>query len=169
MSTYYIDPRYFDIAKANGIQEGTLRKRVYQLGWDVERAATEPPKRGKSRQDWLVIAEQNGIKYNTFIRRINSMGWSEERAATEPIMSRQKVSKLGGNVKKNNAKITDDIVKLAESNGICISTLKSRVYDLKWDILRAATESIKTCEESLKEAREVYKRIHGHYWHEKII
>ena len=167
MSSYYIEPHYFDIAKANGISEDTLRKRVYELGWDVERAATESPRQTTSRKEWRVIAEQNGIKYDTFLKRVNKYGWSEERAATEPTMSKQEVSKLGSSVKKNNAKLTDEIMKLAKLNGICISTLKSRIYEYEWNVIRAATEPIKTREQSLKEAREAYKRCHGHYWHEK--
>ena len=166
MPSYYIDPRYFDIAKANGIHEDTFRKRVYELGWNVERAATEPPRQAESRKEWRSIAEQNGIKYDTFLKRVNRYSWSEERAATELTMSRSEVSKMGGDVKKNNAKLTDEIMQLAKLNGICISTLKSRIYEYKWDVLRAATEPIKSCDQSLKEAREAYKRYYGRYWHE---
>lgn len=166
MTSYYIEPHYFDLAEANGIARSTLERRVYDLAWEVERAATELPRKTLSRKEWATIAEQNGIKYGTFINRINVGGWSEKRAATEPTVKAAEAGKRAGKSKKYT-KLTDEVVELAKSNGIGYNTLQSRVYTRKWDVLRAATEPVKTRNECMHEAREAFKKYHGHYWHEE--
>ncbi|WP_170315108.1 hypothetical protein [Saccharibacillus brassicae] len=42
MPRVYIDPKYVDLAKKNGIGEGTFRSRMNDRGWSPERAATTP-------------------------------------------------------------------------------------------------------------------------------
>lgn len=42
MPRVYIDPKYVDLAKKNGIGEGTFRSRVNGRGWSPEKAATTP-------------------------------------------------------------------------------------------------------------------------------
>lgn len=37
-----IPKEMFDLAASNGISEGAFKSRIYQSGWSIERAATEP-------------------------------------------------------------------------------------------------------------------------------
>lgn len=75
------------VARSNGISDHTFRKRM-SVGWDVERAATEPtrPIRYLPAPDgrpWVRHAVNNGVTRDMFYRRVYR-GWTPETAATTP-------------------------------------------------------------------------------------
>ncbi|GEB35281.1 hypothetical protein [Brevibacillus parabrevis] len=89
---------WVEVAKHHGICYSTLRYRANRLGWELERAATQPLQDRKAQakrayessrkypEKYLRMAEQNGIKERTFHRRVKS-GWDIEIAATRPPMT----------------------------------------------------------------------------------
>lgn len=89
------------VAVANGIKYNTFVSRVKCLGWDVERAATQPTADAQSRKDMCLIlvdlnrkypiefvkmAEDSGIPVDTFRKRVKR-GWDMQEAATRPVMT----------------------------------------------------------------------------------
>lgn len=40
----------YERAEANGIKKGTMKHRIYRLGWDIERAITEPVQRTNAKR-----------------------------------------------------------------------------------------------------------------------
>lgn len=80
----YISSVNYAIAKDNGISKASLRNRVWNLGWDIKRAITEPIREIENKNsEWIKLAIENGINRNTFYSRMK-LGWSAERAATTP-------------------------------------------------------------------------------------
>lgn len=75
-------------AEANGITYKTAWRRVHELGWKPEDAATVPPRgrRLTPMREGIRLAKANGISRGTFIQRIRR-GWSMRRATTEPVGS----------------------------------------------------------------------------------
>ena len=81
----YISSVNYAIAQENGISKATLRNRVWNLGWGIKRAVTEPVReKENNNSEWIEVAKENEINRNTFYSRIKS-GWSAERAATTPV------------------------------------------------------------------------------------
>lgn len=84
------------IAQQNGICRWTFRNRI-SLGWDPERAATQPVvSRSKNMsvlgkknrifpKSLLELAQSNGISSHTFGDRVRR-GWDPTKAATTPLM-----------------------------------------------------------------------------------
>lgn len=89
------------MAKGNGIKKATVENRVYQLGWDIDRAITTPVRKKKNNiSPHLKVARKNGIKETTVRRRIER-GWSIERSiSTETISSEEKMKKARRNKKQ---------------------------------------------------------------------
>jgi hypothetical protein len=96
-------PELREIAKQNGISEGTFYFRI-RRGWDPEAAATTPLLPSQSRaaearriipKELQELATKNGIPYATFYCRIFQSGWDPKRAATEPVWTRKQVSAAG--------------------------------------------------------------------------
>jgi len=89
---YYISPDNYQEAEKNGIKKATLEYRVRNLAWDMERAITEPPQKGKTTDiKWRKLAKKNGIPYRAFQKRVNIYGWEQESAATEPLQNRHEI------------------------------------------------------------------------------
>ena len=67
------------------------RKRVYQGGWPVERAVTEPIReRSPKKYDWKELAVEYGVEYSkeyaaAWCLRVYRYGWPVKKAVTEPI------------------------------------------------------------------------------------
>lgn len=97
---------WVEIAEKHGICYSTLRYRMHRLGWDPERAATQPLQdrikqtkkmnqlNRKYPEKFKRLAEQNGIPESTFYSRINESGWDMETAATRPLMTRSEIGLL---------------------------------------------------------------------------
>lgn len=79
-------------AKELGMNRITLFTRLERLGWDVEKAFTEPvrenaPKQITFRGETHTVAgwaRKLGIGYQTLYKRLYAQEWSVERALTEP-------------------------------------------------------------------------------------
>lgn len=88
-----ISKEQFETAKANGIPRKNVFQRYWDLGWEIERAITEPIRVGKNTDVWLQwkdIAIKNGVTNPTFNYRLKT-GMSPERAATFPVNKRNVV------------------------------------------------------------------------------
>jgi hypothetical protein len=118
------------IARGNGIGYHTLYGRVYELGWDIDKAITALPGtvyHGYERkyEKWVKKANRNGINTRTFYSRVTILGWECEEAAT-------KTTKEMDPDKKYR-------VEIAKQNGINYQTFMSRVNVRGWELERAAT------------------------------
>lgn len=80
---YITDEDYLK-AEQNGIKRPTVRSRVMEFGWDVEKAITTPPKKFiKIPPQILREIKKNNISIATYRGRIK-LGWSIKRASSEP-------------------------------------------------------------------------------------
>ncbi|OMC87433.1 hypothetical protein BK128_08380 [Viridibacillus sp. FSL H7-0596] len=90
---YFITPEDYEKARLNGIEKQRLYQRVYQCGWDIEKAIREPLMTGNERRchpkKYQDIAAANGIDYPTYKSRL-SRGWGYFRASTQPMKPRNK-------------------------------------------------------------------------------
>lgn len=81
-----ITPEQLQIARKNGLKNGTLRHRILS-GWSVERAIAETVKKAgrpsKYPPELIERAKRNGINRKNFSKRVLN-GWSLEDAATVP-------------------------------------------------------------------------------------
>lgn len=121
----YLTPEDIQIAESNGISERLAKQRFYQRMWSRERSITEPL-RTDLWHKYKATCEKNGISNDVFRRRI-SRRWTPEEAATRPIPK---------------PVLTPELKQLAASNGIRLSTLKSRLNIQKWDPIKAATTPV---------------------------
>lgn len=77
-------------AKENGISENCLRNRMNNLGWDIERATTEPVG-ARGNYSPLFSEEEyrqaiiNGVSKTLLTVRVKR-GWSKEKAIATPVM-----------------------------------------------------------------------------------
>jgi hypothetical protein len=143
-----------NVAKENGIGQSTFLSRISR-GWEVERAATEPTVKAKTRSDykWLKKANKNGISSKVYKQRVDEYGWHPKKAASVLVKSRNDKNWL----------------KIAVQNGIHRDTFYYRVDELFWTPEEAATtlpltkiQSINNAAELLKEYREIeHERIYN--------
>lgn len=124
-------------AIANGITRDQAYKRFYNLGWDKERAVTEPVNKKVDRKHWHRIAAEHGISRDAFNTRLHR-GWSEERAATTP-----KITIEGAQKKAHEAlrKYPIELLQKAVDNGISEQTFRRRIRE-GWGAEKAATKPI---------------------------
>lgn len=139
----YISPGDYDRAAAAGICEQTVKSRLLR-GWKVEKAITVPVikkrKRSEEYEKYKKLAEENGINKDTYKCRVQR-GWTYKAAATLPLVSSvESIAKIN---KKKERTIPEHIVKLAKSNGICYSTLRSRIQ-MGVQMNEAATKPVTT-------------------------
>jgi hypothetical protein len=95
-----------ETAKRNGISRSTLRRRVYELDWEIERAITDPVKKGAIIDGYREQCEENGISQTLFINRVRG-GMSKGKASTKPPEVReenQRMCKVEGCRNKHRAK-----------------------------------------------------------------
>lgn len=129
-----ISKEQYAIARANGISSDTAYNRVYQYGWDIEKAITEPVKK-RVFVDYPDDLEKRGLTKSIYYSRI-SRGWDPERAAT---LSTKEAMKRTALKRKTTPKrkYPLEYVKLAESNGISYTMLTDRIRR-GWKIQDAA-------------------------------
>lgn len=147
---FYITPEEYKLATENGIGKVALENRIRKLGWDKERALTQPTQKKIDNSKWYPIAEANGISRKLFLSRINKNKWSPEKAATEPVRY----------TSERNRKYSDEIYEILEVNGIS----KELFYDRMrkgWSVERAMTEKKFTVEEVTKKMLEASKYINS--------
>lgn len=84
----YLTEGDYNIAKSNGIHYNLAYNRVYEYGWPVERAITEPAnERNRATgewDDWKDICEPNGVSHQLFRTRKSraiKKGMTERQAA----------------------------------------------------------------------------------------
>lgn len=130
---YLTDENYITGATI-GISKQTLYKRVYEMGWSVEKAITKPI--NKFNDIWernRETAEKNGVSKKLFYNRIYA-GVSETEA-TGP--------KKDPNEKRTaQAKLKKQHLETASKNGINANTVMKRVYDYHWPVEKAVTEPV---------------------------
>lgn len=118
-------------AKKNGVNYLNLYNRVNNLFWEKEDAITTAPI--KPNTSWMENkekAEANGVSRYKFTRAIKE-GLSVEEAI-KPIHR----------VRGRSNKISKELVKLAEANGISYETLRARKRNLHWSDERAINQPI---------------------------
>ncbi len=148
---YYITDEHYERAAAHGIDRDALNRRVRYLGWDIERAMTEPKIKRTYKLDKGLVkrAAENGISRCALYYRLKEKGMDPEEAVTMPPLSPEEIGKLGN---ESRRKYSPEIIKLAESNGISYKTFKQRVNrGMSWD--EAATKPIMTKQEIARENR----------------
>lgn len=134
---YYITDEHYKIAKRNGINDFTLRSRIHNYGWEINRAITEKPQKRNSTgwSEWKETALANGIGRDTYFSRI-SRGKSPEEASTLPKMnSKDMMEKLVSAVRLYPAEFYD----ISVSNGISKKLFYQRVSILGWSLEDACT------------------------------
>jgi hypothetical protein len=158
---FYITPKEYETAAANGISCKMLDRRIREYGWSKQRALTEPPREINDRKELLQIAASNGVGRITFQTRI-SRGWDAERAAMTPPFSKADNADRFRQLANDNRIIPVVIKELAAQNGINYKTLSWRILRAGWDHQRAATEPVWTVEQRARYAGERYREIYGH-------
>ncbi|WP_313182094.1 hypothetical protein [Lacrimispora sp.] len=120
----YVSPDDYINAAKSGICRQTVNSRI-AMGWKVKDAISTPVM--ETSEEYKInkqLAEKNGINADTYKRRIQR-GWTPEAAAVTPLVSR--AESIARTRKTRQRVIPKDVVTLAESNGICYSTLYSRI------------------------------------------
>jgi len=136
---FYIPPTAYEIANKNGISTRLLTDRVRILGWSIERAKKDPPRKQGDWKKWTGVAKENNIPLSAFYRRVNELGMSPDDAATIPMMGKRT---LIDNIAIAKRKYPKEYEDMALANGIGKKTFVSRMFR-KWDPLEAATKQVK--------------------------
>lgn len=80
-----IDANLMEIARQNGIPEHVVEGRIFDKGWDIQRAITTASRKKSAEVvKWRGVAKENGINYNTFYKRIQTGIPMEIAATTKP-------------------------------------------------------------------------------------
>jgi len=120
----YVTPEEFEAAAERGICRQTVKNRI-ALGWKAKDAVSVPVmKTSEEYKRFRAMAVSNGIAEGTFKRRVQR-GWTLEEAANSPLVS-QKESIMRSQ-KARKKVIPEPSVKAAAENGVCYSTLYSRL------------------------------------------
>ncbi|WP_337033234.1 nucleoside permease [Paenibacillus illinoisensis] len=132
---YELTEKDYQRALVNGIDRDRVRERVYNLGWDKERAVTEPINKKVDRSHWLQIAAEHGVTRSAFNTRLQR-GWSEEKAATTPKLSIAVAHERRHELQR---KYPVELLHKAVENGISEQTFRRRVRE-GWSPEIAATK-----------------------------
>ena len=84
-----------DWSKLTEISTGTLRQRLFDYHWTLQRALTEPPGTQRSSNRWITYqgkikttaewSRHLGIGYQTLQTRLNTLQWPVEKALATPV------------------------------------------------------------------------------------
>jgi len=136
--SFYISPTHYKTAAQNGISTRLLTDRVRILGWSIERATKDPPKKQSNRKEWIDIAMKNNIPPSVFYERVSNR-MSPEQASTMPVMDKET---LINNIAIAKRKYPKEYEDMATTNGIGKKTFVSRMFR-RWNPLEAATTPVK--------------------------
>lgn len=141
MINKYITPEQYKIAERNGMNKYTLERRVRQLGWNIDRALTQPTLRKNKTnwKEWKAVAKQHGVSYPTYCSRLR-IGWTCEEAATNRPKTRREITIERW--EKQGRRVTEEQIEVAKENGICYSTIHCRLHR-GWSIEDAITKTPK--------------------------
>jgi hypothetical protein len=88
-----------DWSNLTGISTGTLRQRILDYRWPLQRALTEPPGTQRSSNRWITYRGETktavewsrhfGVSYQTLRTRLNKLQWPVEKALETPVYHRQ--------------------------------------------------------------------------------
>ena len=143
---YYLQPNHIEIAKKNGIPYNVVYRRFYDLGWNLERAITEPIRK-RSTHNWEKWKDVAKVSKDTYFQRVRNRGWDEERAALTPPLKRHQW-------RTQKSVFTKEQEMKMKENNIPYHTAYMRYKRLGWTREEAVTTPVMTKEESLKRARE---------------
>lgn len=102
--TLIITDEQVEIALKNGLSRDTVRNRVDNLNWSIERAISKPL-RSKSRTTHTITkqdiaeAEVNGIEFSTFYARAVTYKWPVDEAKSKPLQYKRSDYKMDWNRK----------------------------------------------------------------------
>jgi len=118
--SYYLTPEHFELAEKNGISKRLLSDRVYQQGWIIDRAISQPKQNKNNSEEfklWAKVAESNGISRILFSQRILVSGWDYEKSATHKKMNKDEIA---AEAKKTNVYtvFTKEQHEVAKANGL---------------------------------------------------
>ncbi len=149
---YYITDEDYQEAEKRGISRELLRRRIRDLGWSKKRALETHVRKCKKYPKGLAdTAKRNGIPLNVLSGRIYR-GWDFERATHEPVNSESERIHKVANANRKREKYPQEILEMAQQNGINIKAFRARVRD-GWDLYIAATTPIMSKKESTARAR----------------
>jgi hypothetical protein len=142
MIDVYLSPQDYKVAESNGISRDIAYSRFYILGWNRERAITQPvKKKNPEKIRWRKIAKTNGIPYTTYYERLTA-GWTFEQAATTPKLTQEQRSQR---LREAHCSVfTLDQLETMKSNGISYGTALSRVRNCGWTAEKAISHPINT-------------------------
>lgn len=127
---YYITDEDYEEAQKNGINKARLQARVLRLGWNIERAKTQPIMKKKNITDeQLKIAKENGLNRAAILNRMSRGGMTLEEAISRP--------KKQGMPRK----FPDWVYEEAQKNGIHCCVVNQRVNS-GWSLEKACTEPV---------------------------
>ena len=123
---YYINPTAYNTALENGLSERLVTERVRTLGWNIERAITQPSRKSRKYGQWLEVAKENNVTLCVFYSRVSRQGMSMEEAATTPIMQRKDIIERMAAMKRKEVYNAENIER-AKSSGVSYDALKWRL------------------------------------------
>jgi len=153
--SYYLTPDHFKLAEKNGISKQLLADRVYQRGWLIDRAISQPKQNKNNSEEfklWAKVAEANGISSILFSQRLIVSKWSYEKAATRKKMTKYEIA---DEAKKTNVYtvFTKEQHEVAKANGIKKGTMYARVRNYGWTVDDAITVMVYSQGECMESAR----------------
>lgn len=129
----------------------TIRDRILNHKWDVERAITQSNKsKLQPRGVGSCVFEYNGEKYNSWelcqissiegltpqhiTDRVNRRGWSVERAITTPLKRKNQLFEYNGSMYTSK-----ELVKISSVDGLTHNDITDRINRLGWSAEKAIT------------------------------
>lgn len=78
-----------DVARKNGVKISTFNKRIDELNWEMEKAATTKTQQQTPHKKYTDLAKRNNVPRETYYNRFHN-GWNPYEAATTPVRRRKK-------------------------------------------------------------------------------
>lgn len=153
---HYITPCDYETAKNNGINKRTVHARVRDLGWDIDKAITEPQlHRLTYTEDHRQIMKENNVTHTMVRTRMKRWGITQDEAVRIPRKGKREVKELAveGNRQSNNF-FTPEQRRLMKENGIPYGTAYMRAKRYRYSKDEAVTMPIQDNLEALARGRE---------------